>query len=118
MRLFAMWVGLLSVGCAALTRPLGAVPGPETGEYGLPEKETVYLVPIEEAMRMTRRILDEQSYDVLEKEGGLEMFTSAHEPGKNPYGSRILERYYSAAPRWTAPRRCSPRATPCCWPTR
>jgi hypothetical protein len=94
MRLFAMWMGLLCAGCATLTRPLGAVPDPETGEYGPPEKETVYLVPIEEAMRMTRRILDEQSYDVLEKEGGLEMFTSAHEPGKNPYGSRILERYY------------------------
>jgi hypothetical protein len=94
MRLFAMWLGLLCAGCATLTRPLGAVPDPETGEYGPPAKETVYLVPIEEAMRMTRRILDEQRYDVLEKEGGLVMFTSAHEPGKNPYGSRILERYY------------------------
>ncbi len=94
MRLFAMWVGLLCVGCASLTRPLGAVPDPETGEYGHPEKETVYLVPVEESMRMTRRILGELSYDVLEKEGGLEMFTSAHEPGKSPPGSRILERYY------------------------
>jgi hypothetical protein len=94
MRLFAMWVGLMCVGCASLTRPLGAVPDPETGEYGPPEKETVYLVPVEEAMLVTRYILDEQRYDVLEKEGGLEMFTSAHEPGKNPHGSRILERYY------------------------
>ncbi|HZI10872.1 MAG TPA: hypothetical protein VE153_10830, partial [Myxococcus sp.] len=94
MRLFAMWVGLMCVGCASLTRPLGAVPDPETGEYGPPEKETVYLVPIEEAMMVTRYILDEQRYDVLEKEGGLEMFTSAHEPGKSPHGSRILERYY------------------------
>jgi hypothetical protein len=95
MRRFAMVVGLLcTTGCSTLSRGLGAVRDPETGEYETPKQETVYLVPVEDAMMMTRRILEEQRYDVLEKEGGLEMFTSAHEPGKNSRGSRTLERYY------------------------
>ncbi|QSQ20363.1 hypothetical protein JY651_34635 [Pyxidicoccus parkwayensis] len=96
MRLYGMLVGmgLACAGCATLTRPLGAVRNDETGEYETPKEETVYLVPIEDAMMMTRRILEEQRYDVLEKEGGMEMFTSAQEPGKNVVGSRSYERYY------------------------
>lgn len=96
MRLYAMWLGLVctTTGCATLTRDFGAIPDPETGKYETPKTETVYRVPVEEAMMMTRRILEEQRYDVLEKEGGLEMFTSAHEPGKNTLGSRSYERYY------------------------
>ncbi|MBZ4415444.1 hypothetical protein [Myxococcus sp. RHSTA-1-4] len=95
MRRYAMVMGLLcTTGCASLTRNLGAEPDPETGEYETPKQETVYLVPAEDAMMMARRILEEQRYDVLEKEGGLEMFTSAHEPGNNQRGLRTLERYY------------------------
>ena len=97
MRRYGMLLGLglmCSTGCATLSRGLGAVPNAETGEYETPKQETVYLVPVEDAMMMARRILEEQRYDVLEKEGGLEMFTSAHEPGKNPPGSRTFERYY------------------------
>ncbi|WP_164008432.1 hypothetical protein [Pyxidicoccus trucidator] len=97
MRRYGMLLGLglvCSTGCSTLSRGLGAVPNEETGEYETPKTETVYLVPVEDAMMMTRRILEEQRYDVLEKEGGLEMFTSAHEPGKSTLGSRTLERYY------------------------
>lgn len=96
MRLYGMLlgVGLACAGCSTLTRPLGAVRDDETGEYETPKQETVYLVPVEDAMMMTRRILEEQNYDVLEKEDGMVMFTSAHEPGKNTKGSRTYERYY------------------------
>ncbi|MFP2913165.1 hypothetical protein ACLESD_50810, partial [Pyxidicoccus sp. 3LFB2] len=97
MRRYGMLLGLglvCSTGCSTLTRGLGAVPDEETGKYETPKQETVFLVPVEDAMMMTRRILEEQRYDVLEKEGGLEMFTSAHEPGKNTLGSRSYERYY------------------------
>ncbi|NMO14685.1 hypothetical protein HPC49_19990 [Pyxidicoccus fallax] len=95
MRRYAMWLGLVCMtGCASLTRPLGAERDPETGEYETPKQETVYLVPAEDAMMMTRLILEEQRYDVLEKEGGLEMYTSAHEPGNNQRGLRTIERYY------------------------
>jgi hypothetical protein len=74
----------------------------ESGE--LPKEEVIHMVPVEDAMRAARRILDDQRYDVLEKEGGLEMYTSAHEEGKNPPGSRIFERYYVKGER-LAPRR-------------
>ncbi|NMO14683.1 hypothetical protein HPC49_19980 [Pyxidicoccus fallax] len=95
MRRYAMWFGLLCMtGCSTVSRGLGAERDPETGEYETPKQETVYLVPVEDAMMMTRRILEEERYDVLEKEGGLEMFTSAREPGKNTLGSRSFERYY------------------------
>jgi hypothetical protein len=107
MRRYGMLLGLglaCSTGCATLSRDLGAERDDETGEYEKPKQETVFLVPVEDAMRMTRRILDEQRYDVLEKEGGLEMYTSAHEPGKNTLGSRSYERYYIKGER-IAPRR-------------
>ncbi|QSQ20364.1 hypothetical protein JY651_34640 [Pyxidicoccus parkwayensis] len=88
-------LGLACTGCATLTRDLGAEPDPETGQYVTPIEETVYLVPAEDAMMMTRRILEEQRYDVMERvDNRLELFTSAHEPGKNPPGSRTYERYY------------------------
>ncbi|WP_164008430.1 hypothetical protein [Pyxidicoccus trucidator] len=96
MRLYAVCLGLVctTTGCATLTRGFGAVPDPETGKYETPKQETVYRVPAEEAMMMVRRILEEQRYDVMEKEGGLELFTSAHEPGMNQVGLRTMERYY------------------------
>ncbi|MCE9672200.1 hypothetical protein LY474_30785 [Myxococcus stipitatus] len=90
------WVLVLmgSTGCASMTRSLASQYNPETGEYELPKEEVVYMVPVEDAMMMARRVLEERRYDVLEKEGGLEMFSSAHEPGKNDPGLRNLERYY------------------------
>ncbi|WP_342378697.1 hypothetical protein NVS55_04805 [Myxococcus stipitatus] len=95
MRRFGMMLGLLGcVGCANMTRGLATQYNPETGEYEVPTQEVVYLVPVEDAMRTARRILEEERYDILEKEGGLEMFSSAHEPGKNRLGLRNHERYY------------------------
>ncbi len=109
MRRYAVLLGLVcTTGCSTVSRGLGAVPDAETGQYEAPKQETVYLVPVEDALMMTRRILEEQRYDVLEKEGGLELFTSAHEPGKSPLGSRTFERYYikgeRLAPRQTVVR--------------
>ncbi|MCE9672201.1 hypothetical protein LY474_30790 [Myxococcus stipitatus] len=44
---------------------------------------------------MARRILAEElRLDVLEKEGGLELFSAIQAPGTNAAGSRTLERYY------------------------
>ncbi|MCY1017003.1 hypothetical protein [Pyxidicoccus sp. MSG2] len=96
MRLYGMLLGLglVCTGCATVSRPLGAVRDDETGEYETPKEETVYLVPIEDSMMMARRILEEQRYDVLEQEGGLVMFTSTQETGKNTGGLRSYERYY------------------------
>ncbi|MCP3063818.1 hypothetical protein LXT21_34090 [Myxococcus sp. K38C18041901] len=94
MRRYGLLFGLMFTGCATLTRPLGANINPETGEFETPVAETVYLAPAEDAMMTARRILESERYDVLEKEGGLEMFTSAHEPGRNTKKLRTLERYY------------------------
>lgn len=87
-------LGLLCSGCATLSRGFGATANEDTGEYETPEEERVYIAPVEDAMMVARRILEEQRYDVMEKEGGLEMFSSAHEPGKNTPGVRTIERYY------------------------
>ncbi|WP_426756986.1 hypothetical protein [Myxococcus sp. Y35] len=97
-------LGLLCSGCAALSRGFGATSNEDTGEYETPAEELVYVVPVEDAMMVARRILEEQRYDVMEKEGGLEMFTSAHEPGKNTPGVRTIERYYVKGER-LGPRR-------------
>ncbi|WP_338870769.1 hypothetical protein [Myxococcus stipitatus] len=95
MRRFGMMLGLLGcMGCASLTRGLATQYNPETGEYEVPTHEVVYLVPAEDAMRTARRILEEERYDVMEKDGGLELFSSAHEPGRNRLGLRNHERYY------------------------
>ncbi|GEN05607.1 hypothetical protein SAMN05443572_101848 [Myxococcus fulvus] len=95
MRRIGLLMGVLGcAGCATLTRGLDTQLNPETGEYETPTHETVYLAPPEDAMMMARRVLEEQRYDVMEKEGGLELFSSAHEPGKNRNGLRNHERYY------------------------
>jgi hypothetical protein len=95
MRLYGLLVAVLCLGCASVRnggRATSVTGEDESGE--LPKEEVVHLVPVEDGMRTVRQILEGQRYDVLEKEGGLEMFTSAHEPGKSAYGSRILERFY------------------------
>ncbi|WP_141620928.1 hypothetical protein [Myxococcus sp. AB036A] len=96
MRLHGALMGLtlMCAGCATLSRGFGATANEDTGEYETPAEELVYIVPAEDAMMVARRILEEQRYDVMEKEGGLEMFSSAHEPGKNMPGLRTIERYY------------------------
>ncbi|RKG79022.1 hypothetical protein [Corallococcus terminator] len=78
-------------GCASLTRDLHA-DGMEQGE--LPTEETVYLVPLDEALLTMRRVFEEQRYDVFEREGQNELYTSAHEPGMNRPGNRTFERYF------------------------
>jgi hypothetical protein len=107
MRTYGMLLGLGLMGvagCATVSRDLGATPDEETGEYVKPTQETVYLVPVEDAMMMTRRILEEQRYDVMEKpDSPLELFSSAHELGKNTPRNRTFERYYIKGER-IAPR--------------
>ncbi|NOK05902.1 hypothetical protein HNV27_30770 [Myxococcus xanthus] len=77
MRWFGMMLGLLGgVGCATATRGLATQYNPETGRYETPTHEVVYQVPAEDAMMTARYILEESRYDVMEKEGGLEMFSS------------------------------------------
>ncbi|WP_163990106.1 erythromycin esterase family protein [Pyxidicoccus caerfyrddinensis] len=102
MRLYGVLVGLglACTGCATLSRDLGAALDEETGEYVVPKEETVYRVPVEDAVMMTRRILEEQRYDVMERvDEPMELFTSAHEPGKNPPGTRTFERYFAKGER-------------------
>ena len=51
-------------GCASLTKDLHDE-GPEDEE--LPTEETVYLVPLDEALFTMRRVFEEQRYDVFER---------------------------------------------------
>ncbi|QSQ11087.1 hypothetical protein [Myxococcus landrumensis] len=96
MRRFGWMLGLMGcVGCTTVTRGLATQYNPETGEYEKPKQEVVYLVPVEEAMMTARRILEEdERFDVMEKDGGLELISSLREPGQNKDGLRNLERYY------------------------
>ncbi|MCE9672199.1 hypothetical protein LY474_30780 [Myxococcus stipitatus] len=95
MRRFSWVLVLLGcTGCAGLTRGLASRYNPETGKYETPKEEFIYWVPIEDAMMMARRLLEERRYDVLEEEGGLEMYSSANEPGMNDPGLKLYERYY------------------------
>lgn len=82
-------VGLLGVGCATARQDMA---NPLGGE--MPKTETVYRVPLDEAMMVARRIFEERRYDVFEREKGTELFTSAHEPAIHPPGAATWERYY------------------------
>ncbi|MCY1032105.1 hypothetical protein OV207_11600 [Corallococcus sp. BB11-1] len=84
-------LGLMCFGCASLTRDLHDE-GMEQGEA--PTAETVYLVPLDEALLTMRHIFEEQRYDVFTREGHHELYTSAHEPGMNRPGNRTFERYF------------------------
>ncbi len=81
--------GALSLGCAGMSRGLTQPVGAE-----LPTKETVYLVPLEEAMRMARTLLESQRFGVFEQENGTVLLTQAWEPGNRPRGAKSFERYY------------------------
>ncbi|WP_408891478.1 hypothetical protein ACJ2CR_18325 [Myxococcus faecalis] len=77
MRWSGVMLGLLGfVGCAGPTRGIATQYNPETGQYEVPAEELVYQVPVEDAMMTARHILETGRFDVLEKEGGLEMFSS------------------------------------------
>ncbi|MCP3162540.1 hypothetical protein [Myxococcus qinghaiensis] len=77
MRRLGMMLGLLGcVGCASATRGISDQYNPETGRYEKPTHEVVYSVPVEDAMMTARYILEKNLLDVMEKEGGLEMFSS------------------------------------------
>ncbi|WP_228564701.1 hypothetical protein [Myxococcus sp. AB036A] len=77
MRRFGLVLGLLgSVGCATGMRGIATQYNPETGQYETPTHEVVYQVPAEDAMMTARFILEKSRHDVMEKEGGLEMFSS------------------------------------------
>ena len=87
-RLGMMWGLLGCAGCAIATRGISDQYNPETGRYEQPTHEVVYQVPVEDAMMTTRYLLEKNLLDVMEKEGGLEMFSSFI-PGAIP-----PERYY------------------------
>ncbi|RKH91515.1 hypothetical protein D7Y21_02535 [Corallococcus sp. AB045] len=77
MRRLGLMLGLLGcVGCATATRGIFTRYNPETGKYEAPTHELVYQVPIEDAMMTARYVLEKNRHSVMEKEGGLEMFTS------------------------------------------
>ncbi|NBD08388.1 hypothetical protein GTY96_05325 [Corallococcus sp. c25j21] len=77
MRRYGMMLGLLGcVGCATPMQGIATQYNPETGRYETPTHELVYQVPAEDAMLTARYILEKSRYDVMEKKGGLEMFSS------------------------------------------
>ncbi|RKH43576.1 hypothetical protein D7Y23_29070 [Corallococcus sp. AB050B] len=79
-------------GCASLTKDLHSEEAEEDIE--VPTEETVYLVPLDEALFTMRRVFEEQRYDVFDREEQHELYTSAHEPGMNLPGNRTFERYF------------------------
>ncbi|MBN8232409.1 hypothetical protein JYK02_33335 [Corallococcus macrosporus] len=78
-------------GCASLTKDLH---DEGLADEEVPTEETVYLVPLDEALFTMRRVFEEQRYDVFERDGHHELYTSAHEPGMNLPGNRTFERYF------------------------
>ncbi|MBJ6764551.1 hypothetical protein JGU66_27595 [Myxococcaceae bacterium JPH2] len=77
MRRSAVLLGLLGgVGCASVTRGLDTQLNPETGQYETPSHEVIYPVPVDDALMTVRYILEKNHSSVMEKEGGLAMFSS------------------------------------------
>ncbi|WP_224246184.1 hypothetical protein [Hyalangium gracile] len=84
-------LGLLWLGCASAP---GGSKSALVEPDEVPEKENVYLVPLDEAMLVTRQLLEARKYDVFEREEGRVLLTSTVEPGTNPADFRAWERYY------------------------
>ncbi|RKH40242.1 hypothetical protein [Corallococcus sicarius] len=84
-------LGLLCFGCASLTKDLH---DEDLAQEEIPTEETVYLVPLDEALLTMRHLFEERRYDVFEREGEHEFYTSAHEPGVNLPRNRTFERYF------------------------
>ncbi|MHA7628959.1 hypothetical protein [Corallococcus sp. M7] len=77
MRRLGWMLGLLGcVGCASATRGISTRYNPETGRYEAPTHELVYQAPVEDALLTARYVFEKDHISVMEKEGGLEMFTS------------------------------------------
>ena len=91
MRLNWMLLAVLGLGCAGAKPQVTEAPR-ATG--GMPTKETVYVVPLEEAMAMTRSILEERRYGVFEQENGTVLLTQMFAPGSAPASVRSVERFY------------------------
>lgn len=87
----------LALGAACSTVKPGAnsvVPTVEEADGKTPTQELVYLVPLDEAMLVARDVLEKHRFDVVDKPGGHELFTSAHTNGAPVYGQRRYSRYY------------------------
>jgi hypothetical protein len=87
----------LALGAACSTVKPGAnsvVPTVEEAAGKSPTQELVYLVPLDEAMKVAREVLEKHRFDVVDKPGGHELFTSAHTNGAPIYGQRRYSRYY------------------------
>ncbi|WP_338870771.1 hypothetical protein [Myxococcus stipitatus] len=78
MRRLGLMLGLLGcMGCSLFSRGLSTRYNPETGEYEVPTHEVIYLAPVEDAMMTARTLFAEKlRLDMLEREGGLVMYSS------------------------------------------
>ncbi|MBN8232410.1 hypothetical protein JYK02_33340 [Corallococcus macrosporus] len=84
-------LGLLCMtGCASLSRGLDGDP---LDTEPIPTVERVYLVPLDEAMFVARRLLEEQRLDVFENNTTHELYSQSWEIGVNVRGNRTFERY-------------------------
>ncbi|MCY1041658.1 hypothetical protein OV208_10065 [Corallococcus sp. bb12-1] len=83
-------LGLLCTGCAALSRGLDGDP---VDAEPTPTVEKVLRVPLDEALFVTRRLLEEQRLDVFEHNDTNELFSQSWEIGVNVRGNRTFERY-------------------------
>ncbi|TSC26662.1 erythromycin esterase family protein [Corallococcus sp. Z5C101001] len=83
-------LGLLCVGCASLSRGLDGAPA---DAEPMPTVEKVYLVPLDEAMFVARRLLEEQRLDIFENNTTHELYSQSWEIGVNARGNRTFERY-------------------------
>ncbi|RKH58810.1 hypothetical protein [Corallococcus aberystwythensis] len=84
-------LGLLCLsGCASLSRGLDADP---LDTEPIPTVERVYLVPLDEAMFVARRLLEEQRLDIFENNTTHELYSQSWEIGVNVIGNRTFERY-------------------------
>ncbi|WP_208719187.1 hypothetical protein [Corallococcus sicarius] len=86
-----LWtLGFLGMGCASLSRGLDGDP---VDTEPIPTVEKVFLVPLDEGLFATRRLLEEQRLDVFENNATNELFSASWEIGVNQRGNRVFERY-------------------------
>ncbi len=77
-------------GCASLSRGLDGDP---LDTEPIPTVERIYLVPLDEAMFVARRLLEEQRLDIFENNTTHELYSQSWEIGVNVRGNRTFERY-------------------------
>ncbi|RKH62838.1 hypothetical protein D7X55_11095 [Corallococcus sp. AB049A] len=84
-------LGLLCMtGCASVSRGLDGDP---LDTEPIPKVERIYLVPLDEAMLVARRLLEEQRLDIFENNTTHELYSQSWEIGVNMRGNRTFERY-------------------------